>query len=567
MSIPSSFIDNVLSRTDLVGLIGKYVKLEPAGKQFKGLCPFHDEKTPSFQVVPDKQFFHCFGCGASGDAISFLRRHDNLDFMPALKELARMQGIELPESDSSTSETAEQKDIRQQSLAVLQQAADYYRSMLNTHQFAEKARLYLKRRDLSAAVAERFHIGFAPPERNALFRLWRQEPEKLAIAQELGLIKQGDSTEPYDQFRDRIIFPIRDTRGRVRGFGGRAISDGQQPKYLNSSESSMFHKASLLYGLHESLEQRSKESWLIVEGYMDVIALQQKGFERVVACLGTAINQQQIQWLGRYHNRLCFAFDGDAAGKRAAEKTMNICLPLVTDEREYSFAFLPDGEDPDSLVNNHGAEALQRLVGSQSVPLSGMFIRRMEQQGNLATVEGKARIASLARKDLAQVPASYFKQLLENQIREMTDTRYYRGYTGKAKVPSVKKNKLSVESKTLLLHFLAAVFNNPRAFIDSDPPLIEQMRLLAPYAQDLPLDFFERVVSEPDGEILMLMIETLEHEQIESVQNYHKDTNESPGADDMNRLFVLVRKYYYDTMSDAQKSAYVQSLNPAVYSA
>ena len=567
MSVPSSFIDDLLSRTDLVGLIGRYVKLEQSGKQFKGLCPFHDEKTPSFQVIPDKQFFHCFGCGASGDAISFLRRHENLDFIPALKELARIQGIDLPENSSSSRETAEQKDVRHKSLALLQQAADYYHSMLNTHQFADKARLYLKRRGLGASIVKRFYIGFAPPERNGLFRLWRNDPEKLKIAKELGLIKQSSSAEQYDQFRDRIIFPIRDTRGRVRGFGGRAIGDNQQPKYLNSSESTMFHKASLLYGLYESLEQRSKEGWLIVEGYMDVIALHQKGFERVVACLGTAINKQQIQWLGRYQNRLCFAFDGDNAGKRAAEKTMHTCLSLVSDESEYSFAFLPNGEDPDSIVSNHGAQALQKLVGSQSVPLSAMFIRWMQQQGNLATVEGKAKIASLANKELAKVPNGYFKKLLENQIREITGTSYYRSYKGRANVPSVKDNKLSVESKTLLLHFLAAVFNNTRAFIESSPPLIEQIRLLAPYAEDLPLDFFERVVSEPDGELLMLMMETLDHEQIESVQNYHKNTNESPGADDMNRLFVLVRKHYYGTMNDEQKIAYMDSLSLAVNSA
>ena len=565
MSVSRSFIDDLLQRTDIVALISRYVTLNRSGSGYKGLCPFHDEKTASFHVMPEKQFFHCFGCGVSGDAISFLKQFDNVEFYPALEKLAEIQGVELPRSDGTQAETEEVRDKWQVRVALLQQATHYFCSMLRNHQYAHKAHTYLKQRNIDGITLEQFQIGYAPPERNALCRLWQSNQEHIDIALELGLIKRNDRGEMYDQFRNRIIFPIRDSRGRVRGFGGRAIDADQQPKYLNSTESDLFHKGNLIYGLFESLEKRSQESWLVVEGYIDVVTLHRHGFERVVACLGTAINERQIQWLGRYHNRLSFAFDGDKAGKMAAEKTMHLCLPLVTDERVFYFTFLPNDEDPDTLVNTQGAESLRTLVEHKSMPLSDMFIRWLQQQGQTNSVEGKAKMASVATKALARVPESYFRQLLLNQVEEITDARkqWYRSKFKNPQAPSIRGSRLSNINQSGLLHFLVSVINNRHTLTEGTPPLLEQLQLLAPYAAHVPLDFFQKIADNSDIEMPLIMVEMLEAEQLQKIRTYQEGTHEEPGPEDVHRLFNQVRKYYYDAMTSQQKKDYMHSINQA----
>ena len=402
--IPSEFIDDLLERADLAQIIGERVKLTRAGREYKGLCPFHNEKTPSFTVSPAKGFFHCFGCGAHGSALGFLMQHDRLDFPDAVEALADRYGLEVPRRGPA-------RPSGKGLYELLHAAGRHYVEGLKGDL---RARDYLKGRGLTGEIARAFALGYAPKGNSVLARLGQSERDRRRLV-DAGLAAKSDSGELYDRFRDRIMFPIRDRRGRVTGFGGRAMGDAQ-PKYMNSPETPVFRKRRELYGLYES-RRRKIGQCLLVEGYMDVIGLVQHKVPGAVATLGTAVTPQQLTQLFSVAPKVVFCFDGDAAGRRAAGRAMERALPEMRGGRELGFAFLPEGEDPDSYVRSQGAESFSKVV-EQAAPMSEFMMDSLARQCNLDIAEGRARMAELARPMLSAVPVGVYREQLVASLAE-----------------------------------------------------------------------------------------------------------------------------------------------------
>ena len=410
-AIPQHFIDELLSRTDIVDIIGRRVPLKKAGRDFQACCPFHDEKTPSFTVSPTKQFYHCFGCGAHGSALSFMMEYDRLSFPEAVEELATSMALEVPR------EAGFEKGPDHRPLyAILEQAADYYIKQLRKHPQAPKAADYLRGRGLSGEIAVEFRLGYAPPGWDNLLNGLGSDGDDVHLLREAGLINEQDGKR-YDRLRDRIIFPIRNTRGRVVGFGGRLLGDGK-PKYLNSPETPVFHKGRELYGLYEARQADGHPArLLVVEGYMDVVALAQFGIRNAVATLGTATTSDHLEKLYRATPELVFCFDGDRAGRDAAWKALQTALPLMREGRQARFLFLPEGEDPDSLVRRIGPEAMQAEI-RQALPLSEYLFEKLAEQVDMATLDGRARMGELAKPLLERLPAGMFREMMQQALHE-----------------------------------------------------------------------------------------------------------------------------------------------------
>lgn len=410
--IPDSFIQELLARTDLVELIGARVPLKRSGANFMGRCPFHNEKTPSFSVNREKQFYYCFGCGAHGTAIGFLMDYDRLSFPEAIETLADSLGLPVPReqgNDRPTTATSTQAlyDIQEQ-------ACRFYQNQLKSHPLARRAVDYLRQRGFSGEAAHRFRLGYAPPEYRNLPPEWPREILKAA-----GLLSIKDAGGAHDWFRDRVMFPIRDRRGRVVGFGGRVLGEGV-PKYLNSPETEVFHKHREVYGLYELLETvRKPESIIVVEGYLDVIALAQQGFCNAVATLGTATSTEQIGLLFRYTSTLVLCFDGDTAGRNAAWKALEASLPHLRDGRQLQFLGLPEGEDPDSLVRREGVASFRQRI-EQARPFSDYFFEHLASSLNLGTIEGCAALFSKAQPLIERLPAGVFREMIEQRLGELT---------------------------------------------------------------------------------------------------------------------------------------------------
>jgi DNA primase len=417
--IPQSFIDEVLNRTDIVEVIDTRVPLKKAGREFKACCPFHDEKTPSFTVSQVKQFYHCFGCGANGTAISFLMDYEHMEFVEVIEELARRAGLEVPKETSG-------KQVQAPSTlphyALLERVADYYQEQLRSHPQASRAVNYLKQRGLTGDVAARFTIGYAPPGWENLATALNADNTVRKQLLELGLTVERDKGDgTYDRFRDRIQFPIRDRRGRTIGFGGRVLDDST-PKYLNSSESPVFHKGQELYGLFEARRAvRKLERILVVEGYMDVVALAQFDINYAVATLGTATTHEHLERLFRTVPEVVFCFDGDRAGREAAWRALENTLPVLRDGREARFLFLPDGEDPDSLVRKTGKQELEQQLAS-ATHLSEFFFERLSSQLDINSIDGRARLVTDAKPLLGKLPDSTFQQLMIEQLAALAQT-------------------------------------------------------------------------------------------------------------------------------------------------
>jgi len=407
--IPHQFIDEVLARTDIVEVINPRVPLRKAGKDYQACCPFHDERTPSFTVSRDKQFYHCFGCGAHGSAIGFLMEYERMGFLEAVEELAHRAGLELP-AQASGPRGPDLKPL----YAILAEGASFYRRQLREHPQAGRAIAYLKARGLTGEVAARFGIGFAPPGWDLLLRALGGRDGARERLIEAGLVVVQDGKH-YDRFRDRIMYPIRDRRGRVIGFGGRVLGD-QKPKYLNSPETPVFHKGRELYGLHEAQQaSRQLPRLLVVEGYMDVIALAQHGIPYAVATLGTATTADHVQRLLATAPEVTFCFDGDRAGRDAAWKALETCLPLATGRQELRFLFLPEGEDPDTLVRKEGAATFEaRIRTAQS--LSEVLFEQLGAQVDMTTLDGRVRLASLAEPLIAKVPRGLLQDMLSARL-------------------------------------------------------------------------------------------------------------------------------------------------------
>ena len=418
--IPENFVQDLLARTDLVELIDARVPLKKTGRNYSACCPFHQEKTPSFTVAPDKQFYYCFGCGASGNAVGFLMEYEHMNFPEAVKQLASRAGMEVPESRPETAADKQRKDRLQSLYDLLSRAERFYSQQLRQAPEKQKAVSYLKNRGLSGEIAKKFAIGFAPPGYDNLINGLSLTESALEQALTAGLlVRREDTGRVYDKFRDRIIFPIRDSRGRTIGFGGRVLGDGK-PKYLNSPETPVFHKGQELYGLWEWRQSRDRSDRLyVVEGYMDVIALTQHGVPNVVATLGTATTEDHARKLFRQVNEVILCFDGDKAGVRAAWRALESLLPALDDGKQVRFLFLPDGEDPDTLVRAQGPEALRALT-DQADTLSTYLFRHLSEGLDLNTVDGRARLARLALPYLDKPAGPVYRALLTEELARLT---------------------------------------------------------------------------------------------------------------------------------------------------
>ncbi|MBX3602243.1 MAG: DNA primase [Rubrivivax sp.] len=426
--IPAGFLQDLLSRVDIVDVVGRHVELKRGGANLMGLCPFHAEKSPSFSVSPSKQFYYCFGCGASGDAIRFLTEHLGLSFVEAVRELAQGVGLEVPEEQVSDQERQRRDTLRERRAGisqVLERAAGFYRAQLKA---APRAVDYLKRRGLTGEIAARYGLGYAPPGWRTLAGVFPAYDDP--VLEEAGLVRQktpDDDAAPadvergrYDWFRDRIMFPIRGVGGEVIGFGGRVLDDSK-PKYINSPETPVFSKGRELYGLFEARQAlRDKGAALVVEGYMDVVALAQLGFPNAVATLGTACTEDHVRKLFRFTDTVVFSFDGDAAGRRAATRALEAALPHAGDLRQVRFLFLPPEHDPDSYVRAHGAAAFEQQL-AQAVPLSRQLVEQAADGCDLAGAEGRARFLAHAKPLWSALPDGALKrQLLPELARRAT---------------------------------------------------------------------------------------------------------------------------------------------------
>jgi len=417
--IPQAFIDDLLERVDIVEVIDRRVPLKKSGRNYTARCPFHDEKTPSFSVSPDKQFFYCFGCGAGGNAIGFVMDYDRVDFPQAVETLATLAGVEVPreaQPERVVQQQKQQRDLYQ----ILAAAARFYREQLRRHPQAKRAVEYLKKRGVTGEIARDFGIGYAPPGwDNLLQALGKDEHERKLLLDAGMLVAKEEDNKIYDRFRDRVMYPILDSRGRVIAFGGRVLND-EKPKYLNSPETPIFHKGRELYGLYQARKAlRHLQRLVVVEGYMDVVALAQFGIPYAVATLGTATSTEHLHKIFRQCSEVIFCFDGDNAGRQAARRALEAALPAMEDGRSAKFLFLPEGEDPDSLVRQEGAAAFeQRLNNAQ--PLGDYLFDSAGEGLNPNSLEDRARLSKLATPLIAKIPDGVFKQLLIDALAQRT---------------------------------------------------------------------------------------------------------------------------------------------------
>ncbi|QWD03439.1 DNA primase [Polynucleobacter paneuropaeus] len=451
--IPQSFIADLLNRVDIIDVVGQHVKLKKAGANYQGLCPFHQEKSPSFSVSPNKQFYHCFGCGAHGSAISFLMEYSGLGYVDAIEDLARSAGLTVPREERTVQDVARQ----QQAMAlseVMSSAADWYRAQLKN---APRAIDYLKGRGLTGEIAKHYSLGYAPDGwqgLEAVFGTYSND-EVAKTLLEGGLLIQSEASEGnqtvrrYDRFRDRIMFPIRNPKGQVIGFGGRILDQGE-PKYLNSPETPLFSKGNTLYGLFEARQAiRAQEYVLVCEGYMDVVALAQLGFPNAVATLGTACTANHVRMLLRQTDRIVFSFDGDSAGQRAAQRALEACLPLMSDDKEIRFLFLPTEHDPDSYVRAYGAPAFEKVI-KEAASLSTFFFRVVSEDHDLTTPEGRAQTHHAAKPLLLSMPPIALRTqiLRELAIRTNTSPAELEAFCGLTAISAAPSSQSRVQPRT-----------------------------------------------------------------------------------------------------------------------
>ena len=418
--IPQSFIDDLLNRTDIVEVVSSRIQLKKAGKNYTACCPFHKEKTPSFSVSPDKQFYYCFGCGAGGNALGFVMDHDQMEFPQAVEELAKRAGMDVPREDSGRGRTPRQP-VDSPLYPLLSAAADYYRQALKSHPARKAAVDYLKGRGLSGEIARDFGLGFAPPGWDNLHKhLAGDKLQQKAMIDAGLLIENAENGRIYDRFRDRVMFPIRDNRGRVIAFGGRVLGD-DKPKYLNSPETPVFHKGQELYGLYEARKSnRDLDEIMVVEGYMDVIALAQQGLRNAVATLGTATSEEHLKRLFRLVPSVLFCFDGDGAGRKAAWRALEATLPNLQDGRRARFLFLPEGEDPDTLVRSEGTDAFRARINQHAQPLADYFFQQLSEEADPRSLEGKAHLVTLAAPLIEKIPGNHLRALMRQRLSEIT---------------------------------------------------------------------------------------------------------------------------------------------------
>jgi len=419
--IPEQFIDDLISRTDIAEVIDHRVPLQRSGAEFRACCPFHDEKTPSFYVSPAKQFYHCFGCGAHGTAISFLMNYDNMEFLDAIDTLAAQAGMIVPkEAQPDDRHREEQAQLHD----MVEQANRYFQTQLKQHPEAKQAVAYLKDRGLDGQTAAQFGVGFAPDGWDGLIKALGTSAEQLKLLDDTGLVIKKDEGGYYDRFRSRVMFPIEDYRGKLVGFGGRVIGKGE-PKYLNSPETKLFHKGSELYGLHRARrEMGQRDESIVVEGYMDVVGLAQCGVNNAVATLGTATTPNHLQRLFRAASKVVFCFDGDRAGRKAAWRALDVALPFMEDGRQIRFLLMPEGEDPDSLIRKEGQAGFESRLDA-SLSMDAFLFDSLTAQLDMSQMDQRAKLATLARPLLHKLPKGNFRSMMFSHLGELVGVTQY----------------------------------------------------------------------------------------------------------------------------------------------
>lgn len=488
--IPDAFIDDLLARADIVELIGTRVPLKRQGKEYSARCPFHDERSPSFTVSPTKQFYHCFGCGAHGTALSFLMNYDRLEFLDAVEELARQVGVEVPRDTQQRNANPDSREL----FETMDAASGFYVQQLAA---SDKARAYLDGREVDADIRAKFAIGYAPAGFNALRDALGGDERRLKLLERGGMLSKNDSGRVYDKFRDRVMFPIIDRRGRTIGFGGRVLGPDDGPKYLNSPETELFHKGRELYGLWQVRQaHKAIPRLVVVEGYMDVVALFQHGVDTAVATLGTATTADHAELLFRNAPDVYFCFDGDRAGRGAALKAMESVLPRLKDGRQAFFLLLPDGEDPDSIVRKEGAAGFDARL-QQATPLSQFLFDSLAHDVNLGTLDGKARLAERAKPLLAQIPDGAFGDLMRQRLTELTGVGA-RASSPETHVPAQRARAAATPTskRTVVRGAISLLLQRPALALELQPPF--RFAALRQPGIALLIDLLQLVYQRPD---------------------------------------------------------------------
>ncbi|MGQ4582891.1 DNA primase [Lysobacter sp. F60174L2] len=527
--IPDAFIDDLLARADIVELIGARVPLKRQGKEYSARCPFHDERSPSFTVSPTKQFYHCFGCGAHGTAIKFLMEYDRLEFLDAVEELARQTGMEVPRDTRQRNANPDSQDL----YSVVDAAAQFFRRQLAG---STKAQAYLDGREVDADIRARFSIGYAPDGFNALRDALGTDERRMKLLERAGLFSRNDSGRVYDKFRDRVMFPIHDRRGRTIAFGGRVLDKDASPKYLNSPETELFHKGRELYGLWQ-VRQAHKQipRLIVVEGYMDVVALAQHGVDTAVATLGTATTADHAELLFRNAPDVYFCFDGDRAGRAAAWKAVESVLPRMKDGRQAFFLFLPDGEDPDSIVRKEGAEGFDARL-RDATALSQFLFDSLSTDVNLGTLEGKGRLAERAKPLLAQIPDGAFADLMQQRLTELT------GVGARASAPETHVPVQRARSgrgtpapkRSLVRAAIAFVLQQPSLALELEPPF--RFAALQQPGIALLVDLLQLIYQRPDistGSLIEHFSGRPEHEALQKLASQSLPGDEAKWRDEL----------------------------------
>lgn len=539
--IPQSFVQDLLNRVDIVDVVGRYVQLKKGGANFSGLCPFHNEKSPSFTVSPTKQFYHCFGCGANGTAIGFLMEYSGLGFVESVKDLAQNVGMTVPEQEDRLP-PAQRAELQAKTLALsdaMTLACNFFRQQLRS---AQPAIDYLKGRGLTGEIAAKYWVGYAPDGWDSLRQVFTDYDNDALV--ESGLVidrsdEDNSHRKRYDRFRDRIMFPIRNTKGQVIGFGGRVMGAGE-PKYLNSPETPLFQKGSELYGLFEARQAiRDKDYVLVTEGYMDVVALAQYGFEQAVATLGTACTATHVQKLLRQTDNVIFSFDGDAAGRRAARRALEACLPHASDSRSLKFLFLPTEHDPDSYVREHGTAQFEQLV-QDATPLSQFLLSEVTEGKDLGTAEGRARVQFDAKPLIQSMPASGLRLQLLRQLAQLTDStaqeleglfELRRSTSGRSPGPAVKRRP-PVELERQVLRLLLA---HPAMHDLLDSEALDLIAQTSPDEGGTLRTVVAAAAGLPEGATLAVLSEALRAQGVELGSLVAEIAAESPSEPDLAR--------------------------------
>lgn len=554
--LTDAFIDEVLARTEIVDIISARVPLKRQGKEFAACCPFHNERSASFFVSPTKQFYHCFGCGAHGNAIRFLMTYDHVEFMDAIEELAQRAGLPLPKQHSAALVQNNHRDLYR----ITEEAQQWFSQQLAQN---PTARRYLLDRHVNAQTAAQFKLGYAPNSFTSLILFFKGNlPQSQEQLTQCGLCSRNNQGQLYDKFRHRIIFPILDRRGRVVAFGGRRLGDGDDPKYLNSPETPLFHKGRELYGLwHARAANPQLERLIVVEGYMDVIALHQAGITQAVATLGTATTSHHAELLFRNAADVYFCFDGDHAGRHAAWRALESVLPQLRDGRQAFFLFLPDGEDPDTIIHQEGQTGfLARLAAAK--PLSEFFFAQLAPQSNLDTLDGQARLAERARPYLAQLPDGAFADLMRQRLHQLTGLQTTPNQPHASPGKRAAKDQVN-HQRSLIRHILTLVLQDPSLVLElSNIPKITSVFLPG---IDLLFDIIKIIQQRPDittGTLLDLFIEHPAYQALTQLATLDIPGDTASWSQELRDAFAqLTRQYNRHRLRELQIKQYEQSLD------